>query len=300
MLSRILRTVALTSALLCLGSNVTPVSAGISQAVLSADGSFGVEFGSSGGSGSLKVYKNVSLTGNSGTGGKRSFEMRLKDISELNAAGTEVQKAQGYATDESNWYGPTATALDGVPTQLCTYRNATLNTNHGSGATIEIRAYIFSNAGAVRNGAENISVPANALKLTFDISAWPFLAVNNSLSFQLELKLDEKSRNAGNGRMSNFDNGRQRRMDWGGAALDVVTAAIIDGALTPVSNPVITQNGASTFVTITLPYFSNHVTYDPTVTLGADQLAAAPATAAASALVAALLAATAALMQHQL
>lgn len=293
MLSRVLRALVLSSALL-----VSGVSAAVNNDFRSTDHTLSVEFGTSGGSGSIKVAKNVTGLMPNAPSGEREIEIRMRHIYERNAQGVEVQYAQDYAHDPENWYGPTAATVDGVSAQLCTYRNTTLNTDRGNGGTIEIKAYIFSVAGTILNGGESISVPKNALKLTFDINAWPFLNATNTLDFSLELKLDAVS-SAATEETTDFDSGRQRRMNWGGLALDVVTSAIVDGVLVPVANPVLTTTGTSTFVKISLPHFGSHITYDPTVSVGSS-LPNSAATTGASALVAVVLAAFAAVMQNKL
>lgn len=296
MLARLLRPLLLASALLCSSSLV---AANIPQAVRSADGSFAVLFGNSGGDGSIKVLKNTT-NGAGQTVFQRTFEMRLQSIQEIAASnGRVVQSASRYAADSSNWMGPSATTLNGLSAQLCTYQNTSLNVrrNSGTAASIEIKAYILSVSGFINNGNQSISVPKNALKLTFDIDSWPFESAQNTLQLSLELMLDTRSSQSTE-TTRNFDNGRQRRLDWGGAALDVVTSAIIDGVLTPIANPVLTQNGGKTFISFSFPSFS-HLTYDPTVSVD-DQLGAASAGASGLGALAVIVAALAAMLQNKL
>ena len=126
-----LRVVAVSlvvSCLLCLHS--TPVSANVPHAVRSADGSFAVLFGSEGGQGSIKVFKNTSANARGDADGpefKRTFEVRFDRIDETDAStGNKVQSAAGFATDASLWQGPTPVTVDGVNSQLVSLTNNAL------------------------------------------------------------------------------------------------------------------------------------------------------------------------------
>ena len=162
-----------------------------------------------------------------------------------------------------------------------------------------ISAYIYSVSGYIRQANDSLSVPKNALKLTFGISNWPFVSRSNNLTFGLQLMLDTRSSmQQSSPDQSVLDNGRQRRLAWGGAALDVAASAIVDGVLTPIATA-LTQNGAKTFIAFSFPSFNQSVVYDPTVSIDGTTSAAThtAATQGAGFLLFALLAAALASMQ---
>ena len=152
--------------------------------------------------------------------------------------------------------------------------------NQVSSASLTISAYIYSVSGYIRQANDSLSVPKNALKLTFGISNWPFVSKANNLTFGLQLMLDTRSSEDNEPEHSELDDGRQRRMAWGGAALDVAASALVDGVLTPIATA-LTQNGAKTFIAFSFPSFNQSVVYDPTVSIDGT-ISAAAATAAAT------------------
>jgi hypothetical protein len=161
-----------------------------------------------------------------------------------------------------------------------------------SGATVALTAYLFSNAGTVYNGADALSVPANSLKITLAVARWPFQSMSNNLTFSVELKLDTTSASQSL-HEEEVDNGRQQRLAWGGAALDIATSALVDGVLVPIAYK-LEQNGAKSTVVFSFPAFHSEVVYDPTISF---QQANAAAKLGAGWILVALIAAAVALLR---
>lgn len=275
--------VALGFSSLCLAS---------AKDVRSSDGKFSCEFGG----GSIKVYLDKNATRMDGQeSDERSFEVRFNRIEETSPSGDRVQEASEYA-NEDMWTGPIATTLNGLPTELVQIvDNGVMIDGRQSAAVLSIQAYLFSVSGEVIQAGEVLSVPKNSLKLTFGMLNWPFQSMSNNLTFGLELILDTES-SGSEEEQSEIDDGRQQRLDWGGAALDIAANAVIDGILVPIqATP--SRDGEKTFIAFSFPAFNSSLVYDPTVSIGNTKSAAAAAINGASGMILALFAAAVATMQ---
>jgi len=257
------------------------------QHVRSTDGSLAVSFGAVGQYGAIGIYTNQSNV-------QRSFTMRFGELAEYNEAEDRVQGAMGYASNASLWTNPASVTVNGVTAKRV--QMTCIIPVGASTATVNLIADVFSTAGSVTNGDQTLSVPANSVQLSLRVVQWPFVSNENNLTWVVELDLDQPSANA-NPSSTLFDGNQQRRLEWGGAALDITNQAVVDGKLQTIDYTL--EPNEQTSTTMFKFMVGNTVAFDATASFnGADGIngAAAHSPSASMAFVALALAALLALL----
>jgi hypothetical protein len=139
-----------------------------------------------------------------------------------------------------------------------------------SNVRFELLARMYRNATTVQNGNTQVTVYANSVKFSVNVTGWPaFGASSNTLNYAVDIS--SKGGNSG-ATLKDKSNG-QKSVVFSNGLMDMPTTATIDGvANRPITVTILSDNGNGNgnkqSVQFEFPAFNRSVVYDPVMCVG--------------------------------
>jgi len=235
-------------------------------------GSFAaVSISTVGNSGQIKLFPS----GKEDSAGANFVQIKQSKLAEADANGNvDSQRSINFASTSGSWSDLSSVTVNGTTYSATTY-SSTFPVGKGAQpdgtATFELTAHLYQTPTTVPYGNTTITVEANTLKFSINVTGWPaFTSSDNTMVYAITV-----STKGGNndGKLSN--NGtNNKQVGFDGASMDIPTIAILDGVSKDVDVSLDTKGSAST-ISFSFPSFSQSLYYDPTVTLASDSTSAA-------------------------
>jgi len=195
---------------------------------------------------------------------RNSVEVSLDKLSEIGPEGDTKQQSNDLASSDFVWGNPSWELVNGVNTTRIPL-NATVKVDK-TYVSFTMIVWLYRADGTVTWHGESYVVKRNHAKYTIAIGSWPFLSVSNSLQFQMELKVNTKSYKPEDPKPSNDDSRQKRIKLEDRAVFDIINYAYVDGVQQSITSATYTE-GSKSGLTLTFPYYSRSIDYDPTLGL---------------------------------
>ena len=123
--------------------------------------------------------------------------------------------------------------------------------------------YLYTTAGTAKNGNRTVTVAANRLKFSFNITNWPWKSANNLLLLELVVSTNKAAENMTRGARS----GTRDRWTLTGGTIDTEAEAVLDGVNTEIETVGVVQESDKLALQFWIPYFADTMVYDPVMGL---------------------------------
>ncbi len=202
----------------------------------------------------------------------RFVQLKMNRLREIDSSGQQtLNKVSSFASQDFTWSEPvetdvngsdSGTAVRGTRVSFSAPVRIGGNGPNAPTANFTMTTITYHKSGTTQNGNDTISVPEGALKFTIEIAGWPFLDINNSLGFGIDVRVGNSTFQLGNETQAESNNFRFDFVD--GLSIDVPTTAVIDGIQANISAALeSTTNGYS--LDWEFPSFNESLFYDPVV-----------------------------------
>ncbi|TMW65865.1 hypothetical protein Poli38472_003630 [Pythium oligandrum] len=207
--------------------------------------------------------------------------LAMSRLQEFDATGTSVAKADNFNKGTNAWTPVETIMINGVSASVTTFAG---DIDVGSStAKFNLTTVIFESTSWAMNGAQNLTIPAGALKFSIAIQNWPFATgtTDHYLKFAVTLKAKSKNSTTTLGAPKQTKGNAtfaRDTVDMGeGMYMDAPTKAVIDDMDTDISAAVEISGNLVEYVW-RFPQFTE-LYYDPVV--GSTDADATPADATA-------------------
>jgi hypothetical protein len=195
---------------------------------------------------------------------KSSVEVSLDKLVEVNSRGDDQQHSHDLASSDFEWGTPSWELVNGVNTTRVPL-NATVRVDK-TYVPFGLIVWLYQADGTVTWHGESYAVKKNHAKFTVSIGSWPFMSVNNTLQFQMELKVKTKSYKPDDAEDKSDDSRQKRIKLQDRAVFDIVKYAYLDGVQQTITATTYTE-GSKSGLRLSFPYYTRTVDYDPTIGL---------------------------------
>jgi hypothetical protein len=232
----------------------------------------------SGTGGALSADPSSNATVNNGTAGSNNSSAPASTGSPITVTLRKLvdnlgRYAMNFATNSWTWTGPTKTTFQGVAVAVFTGSNtftitsASSNQTKTDSVTVNVTAYVFTEDGTVTYGNNSYKVKTGAIKVTYEISAWPF--PSNATDAFLYLAVTVTTTDQG---MNNTDDSTGVML--GNAVCSLPALAYLDGQATKIGviwgKDFQDSTGTQGFIIFKFPAFKTKIFYDPIVSTTTD------------------------------
>ncbi|TMW68289.1 hypothetical protein Poli38472_005757 [Pythium oligandrum] len=193
--------------------------------------------------------------------------LSMSRLEEFDAKPKSVVKASNFNKGSNGWTPLETQMINGAAASVTTFAG---DIDVGkSTAKFNLTAVIFQDAGWAMNGAQNLTIPAGALKFAITIQNWPFAAGVTGHTIKFGVNLNAKSKDSS----KTLDPptktaGKTDKMDvvemGEGMYMNSPANAVVDGTDTTITSAVETVGSSIEYVW-EFPQFASKLYYDPVV-----------------------------------